>query len=421
MATPDSPTPLVDRRIGYPRVMKKDADMDLFLEASAHFGPTNSIRELLKDPYSQRTLMNMIRRQVNLSNDRTESDVIYPDSLLIELYLERYSFDNLKLFSLYIIEYLPGMKNATYVERLKILNATLAAGKAWDDAIETPPKSVSDVMSGSYYWSQSDPASSFSTTTTPETIAPATGNETGCTTRQSNANTIECHSARDPYEQESPLAKLNRVYHQALVDYYIADANKSGISDKSTDKFSNVRFLRDTAENLIRVADENGFPHNERYEEIRKVRDFSKEHAQWLAGGRKRVFDDQNRFRERSHIREENRFRDDHRVRDEKRFQDENPGRSQGENLTRDENMARDETRFRNGARMKYEHHDRHDSRPRCADRTQQPEDTQPEYPYDSRDRNVYYGHHSPKRRMSNHGGRSRRDRSEQYDSYRPS
>ncbi|KAJ5123239.1 hypothetical protein N7448_009336 [Penicillium atrosanguineum] len=87
------------------------------------------------------------------------------------------------------------------------------------------------------------------------------------------------------------LDKLIQVYHVAKADYYLGDANKSGISDKSTDKFTNVRFLRDTAENLLRCLKAQGEDHH-LIPEVERVVTASCEHAERLAGGRKRIFED---------------------------------------------------------------------------------------------------------------------------------
>lgn len=92
-------------------------------------------------------------------------------------------------------------------------------------------------------------------------------------------------------KNESALDKLIRVYHIAKADYYIADANKTGVSDKSTDKFSNVRFLRDTAENLLRCLKAEAGNHP-LIPEVERVVTASCEHAERLAGGRKRIFED---------------------------------------------------------------------------------------------------------------------------------
>ncbi|KAJ6113525.1 hypothetical protein N7523_006842 [Penicillium sp. IBT 18751x] len=86
------------------------------------------------------------------------------------------------------------------------------------------------------------------------------------------------------------LDKLIQVYHAAKAEYYLGDANKSGISDKSTDKFTNVRFLRDTAENLLRCLKAQMEDHP-LIPEVERVVSASCEHAERLAGGRKRIFE----------------------------------------------------------------------------------------------------------------------------------
>lgn len=91
--------------------------------------------------------------------------------------------------------------------------------------------------------------------------------------------------------KDEALDKLIQVYHAAKADYYLSDANKTGISDKSTDKFTNVRFLRDTAENLLRCLTAQKGDHH-LMPEVERVVAASCEHAERLAGGRKRIFED---------------------------------------------------------------------------------------------------------------------------------
>ena len=89
----------------------------------------------------------------------------------------------------------------------------------------------------------------------------------------------------------STVSKLQRpmtVYRQALVDYYLADANKSGHSNKSTDKLNNVRFLRDSAENILRLAEQEGLKNSGLYCQVDKVHKCSRDHALYLSGDRHR-------------------------------------------------------------------------------------------------------------------------------------
>ena len=76
------------------------------------------------------------------------------------------------------------------------------------------------------------------------------------------------------------------VYQKAKLDYYLADAKKQ------LNKFSLVRFLRDTAENLLLQLGSAGFSHHPLVPELREVVGVSRAHAVQLSG-RKRVFEDE--------------------------------------------------------------------------------------------------------------------------------
>jgi hypothetical protein len=97
--------------------------------------------------------------------------------------------------------------------------------------------------------------------------------------------------AKTSAAKDDALDRMIQVYHAAKADYYLGDANKTGISHKSTDKFTNVRFLRDTAENLLRCLKARTGDHH-LIREVERVVTASCEHAEHLAGGRKRIFED---------------------------------------------------------------------------------------------------------------------------------
>ncbi|KAJ5740294.1 hypothetical protein N7493_000166 [Penicillium malachiteum] len=220
------------------------------------FGLT-AVLEVFNDDASKKTLLNMIRREVQMCEMHSEHRANYPDGRLVQLFEEDPSVKNDLLFKHYVAQHIPGMDTAADISQMiQIARASLAAGKAWDEAL-------------------------------------AMDNPRG--TVRSNHVTLDDIEAQDP---NRPIVKLTKVYREALVNYYLSDANKSGVSDKSTDKFSNVRFLRDTAENLLRTAGEEGMRGTQFYEEVERVRNSSCEHAQWLAGGRKRTFDEAGRARD---------------------------------------------------------------------------------------------------------------------------
>ncbi|KAJ5713611.1 uncharacterized protein N7483_010792 [Penicillium malachiteum] len=219
--------------------------------ATVDFGLT-AVLEVFGDETSKKTLLNIIAREVHMCKTHNEHRANYPDGRLVQLFGEDPSIENELLFKHYITEHIPGMDTANNIsQRIQIARACLAAGKAWDEAMQNPRG-----------------------------------------TGPSNRETQDGAEFQDP---NRPIVKLSKVYREALVNYYLADANKSGVSDKATDKFSNVRFLRDTAENLLRTAGDEGMRGTRFYEDVERVRDASCEHAQWLAGGRKRTFDEGGR------------------------------------------------------------------------------------------------------------------------------
>ena len=84
--------------------------------------------------------------------------------------------------------------------------------------------------------------------------------------------------------KDASLENLVQVYQVAKTDYYLGDADKSGVSTKKTDKFSNVRFLRDSSENLLRWMLSEGYNDHPLLAEVRKVAEASRGHAEHLSG-----------------------------------------------------------------------------------------------------------------------------------------
>lgn len=104
--------------------------------------------------------------------------------------------------------------------------------------------------------------------------------------------------------ENGPLGNLIQIYHRAKADYYLTDANRANFPDKSNEKFRNARFLRDTAENLLRCMQAQTLHNHPLLPEVEKVVDASMKHVERLAGGKKRGFE-----RERAH----DKARDNHR------------------------------------------------------------------------------------------------------------
>lgn len=101
--------------------------------------------------------------------------------------------------------------------------------------------------------------------------------------------------------KEFLLENLVQVYQVAKADYYLGDADKTGVSTKKTDKFSNVRFLRDSSENLLRWMRSEGYQSHPLQMEVQKVADASRGHAEYLAGCKRNYEQREDGSYERSH------------------------------------------------------------------------------------------------------------------------
>ncbi|KAJ5610929.1 hypothetical protein N7510_007648 [Penicillium lagena] len=88
--------------------------------------------------------------------------------------------------------------------------------------------------------------------------------------------------------QSTCFDRMIEVYQIAKLDCYLTDANKN------RDKFQVVRFLRDTAENLLTQMLNAGYGNHPLVPELRQVYEVSKSHAEQLSGGRKRPFEVEN-------------------------------------------------------------------------------------------------------------------------------
>jgi hypothetical protein len=88
-------------------------------------------------------------------------------------------------------------------------------------------------------------------------------------------------------KKESPnLDKLIQVYQKAKADY----SNILEVAESHRERSNSVRFLRDTAENLLRYLSSVDKDH-ELIPEIKDIIKISQAHANQLAGGRKRKFE----------------------------------------------------------------------------------------------------------------------------------
>ena len=81
------------------------------------------------------------------------------------------------------------------------------------------------------------------------------------------------------------IDKLIQVYQKAKADYYILE-----VTESHRERTNSVRFLRDTAENLLRYLKSVDQDHD-LIPEIEGIIQVSQAHANQLAGGRKRKFE----------------------------------------------------------------------------------------------------------------------------------
>jgi hypothetical protein len=106
------------------------------------------------------------------------------------------------------------------------------------------------------------------------------------------AATKDAKTSKSPQSSSASKAphteKLIRVYQKAKADYYILE-----VTECHRERTNSVRFLRDTAENLLRylkAVDKD----NDLIPEIEAIIHVSQAHASQLAGGRKRKFERMN-------------------------------------------------------------------------------------------------------------------------------
>ncbi|KAJ5371073.1 uncharacterized protein N7496_007165 [Penicillium cataractarum] len=195
--------------------------------------PSQVLLAILENEDKARTLYNMVERQYKFisaerSDDDERGEMTTFDKVLIEMWHEEQQLQNIGLLEFFLEEYLMAKSVDTYAEKKALVFAYLEAGALIDAGLT---------------------------------------------------------------QQDSALENLIRVYQEAKARVYYSDADKSGISNKETDKFSNVRFLRDTAENLCRHMKAHGHESHPLMPEVEKIVDISAKHAEHLAGGRKRVFE----------------------------------------------------------------------------------------------------------------------------------
>ncbi|KAJ5690503.1 hypothetical protein N7462_004895 [Penicillium macrosclerotiorum] len=232
--------------------------------------PSPALHEILSNREHARLLHHAMRRQVKSISDRSsiydDGEVTVFDKALVELYKQGDQLKNIGLLELFLTEFLVTGTSATLKQEEAVVHALLAAQKAIDKILDHD-KLVSNRDANNGHLS---------------TVAERDRDD-----HDGVKIKVEMETQA---KNEKALEKLIGVYQAALADYYLKDASKSGLSDKQSDKFTNVRFLRDTAENLLRYMKSEDFLNHPLLPQVEKVVHLSQDHAERLAG-RKRIFE----------------------------------------------------------------------------------------------------------------------------------
>ncbi|KAJ5561047.1 hypothetical protein N7535_009244 [Penicillium sp. DV-2018c] len=246
----------------------------LYLRWSSVMMPGDTLEELLQNKEHARALFHGLRRQVKSILQRSQlyadGEVTIYDRVLLRLFDEGHSMQAYGLFDFYLAEYL-GTKNCDTKEEI---NSILAAHFAAQSILDKGSLFRFTVLLMHINDNLPGPIPEI-----PVTPAPIVKHQTGDT------KTGKAPQSAD--KQKLPnLDKLIKVYHEAKADYdHVLE-----VPGSHREQTNSVRFLRDTAENLLRYL--NSFdPDHELIPEIENVIRVSKHQALVLAGGRKRKFE----------------------------------------------------------------------------------------------------------------------------------
>ncbi|KAJ5399845.1 hypothetical protein N7465_010334 [Penicillium sp. CMV-2018d] len=227
----------------------------LYLKWSVVMNPSELLKELVGNREHARALFHGLRRQVKSIRHRSQSyddgQVTIYDRVLLRLYDEGHTMQHYGLLEFYLAEYL-GTKNChSEEENNSVIAAHFAAQRILDNGpISEIPIIATDGVGGA--------------------IEEA---ETGKSSQDSGAS------------KSHHIDKLIQVYQKAKADYYILQ-----VSENHREHTNSVRFLRDTAENLLRYLMSTDKDHD-LIPEIEDIIQVSQAHASRLAGGRKRKFE----------------------------------------------------------------------------------------------------------------------------------
>ncbi|KAG0161648.1 hypothetical protein PDIDSM_1841 [Penicillium digitatum] len=229
---------------------------NLYLKWSVVMNPSELLKELVSNREHARTLFHGLRRQVKSIRHRSQSyddgQVTIYDRVLLRLYDEGHTMQHYGLLEFYLTEYL-GTKNCHSLGKttLSLLPTLLP--------------------------------SAFSTMVCPMSEIPiiATDNMEGITEDIQTSKSSQSSGT----SKLQHLDKLIQVYQKAKADYYILE-----VTESHRERTNSVRFLRDTAENLLRYLMSADKDHD-LIPEIEDIIQVSQAHANQLAGGRKRKFE----------------------------------------------------------------------------------------------------------------------------------
>ncbi|KAJ5782619.1 hypothetical protein N7457_004393 [Penicillium paradoxum] len=231
---------------------KEDA---LYLKWSEVVSPSDVLHELLSNSDHARTLFHGLRRQVESLRRRSlsydDGEVTIYDRVLLRLYDDGHTMEHYGLFEFYLAEHLGTQDCGSE----KVINSVIAAHFAAQRVLDDGP--ISNI-----------PVNAISTV---EQI----GND------QKDGNSLQ----RSDKPKPANLNKLIQVYQKAKADYYILE-----VTESHRERTNSVRFLRDTAENLLRYLNSVD-THHELIPELEDIIKVSQAHANQLAGGRKRKFE----------------------------------------------------------------------------------------------------------------------------------
>ncbi|KAJ5812821.1 hypothetical protein N7447_009844 [Penicillium robsamsonii] len=227
----------------------------LYLKWSVVMNPSEILQELVGNREHARALFHGLRRQVKSIRHRSQSyddgQVTIYDRVLLRLYDEGHTMQHYGLLEFYLAEYL-GTKNCHSEDES---NAVIAAHFAAQHILDNGPIPKIPILEA-------------------DAVEGATEDTKSSKSPQSSGESKSHH-----------IDKLIRVYQKAKADYYILE-----VTESHRERTNSVRFLRDTAENLLRYL-KSVDKDNDLIPEIEDIIQVSQAHANQLAGGRKRKFE----------------------------------------------------------------------------------------------------------------------------------